>query len=168
MMFRVRNLVFVAMAGAFLSGCITVGDIRSAQGTSTTLIMLRHAERPITGTELTDKGRARAAALPAALKGTRIDVIYSPDLSRNLDTVAPLAKERGLKVKVLKIGWTAGVASRIIPPNPGKTVLWVGNHDNLTEIYEDIGAEGKPPLDYGDLFILQIPDKGPVHVTRSR
>jgi hypothetical protein len=167
-MVRVRDFIFVVIASALLSGCITTGDIKSAPGTTTTLIMLRHAERPMMGKELTEKGRIRAAALPVALKDTPIDAIYSPDLSRNLDTVAPLAKQRGMTVKVLEIGWTDGVAIRLIRANPGKTILWVGNYDNLQEIYEDIGAEGTPPLDYGDLFFVRIPDKGPVEVTKSR
>ena len=99
-----------------------------------------------------------------------VDAIYSPNLSRNLDTVAPLAKQRGLSVKVIETSWLtlARYARQLIGDNPGKTVLWVGNTDNLSYIYEDIGGVGEPPVKYGDLYFVRVPDKGPAQVTKSR
>ena len=167
-MFRTLQFAVIAVAGLVLSGCASDLIVKSKSGTTTTLIMLRHAERTTFGKILTDKGRARAAALPAALQGTHIDSIYSPNLSRNRNTVAPLAKQRGISVTILEPTWTSGYAARLIDKNPGKTVLWVGNFKNLNEIYADIGGQGDPPLSYGDLYIIRVPDKGPVRVTRSR
>ena len=90
------------ITAVLLSGCANNLIVKSPSGTTTTLILLRHAERPTLGKELTDKGRARAAALPTALQGIHVDAIYSPNLSRNLDTVAPLARRRGLFVEVIE------------------------------------------------------------------
>jgi hypothetical protein len=164
-----RLLGVVVIAAALLAGCASNTTVTSPSGTTTTLILLRHAERTMLGEdqgmELSDNGLARAAALPAALEGMHIDAIYSPHLSRNLDTVAPLAKQRGLTVKVIG---ASQVAARLIGENPGKTVLWVGNKDNLDEIYEDVGGEGPPPIVYGDLYIVRVPDKGPAKVTKLR
>lgn len=149
------------ISAAFLAGFNHI--VNSPPGSTTTLILLRHADRTVLSSDLDEDGRARAAALPAALEGTHIDAIYSPDLTRNLDTVAPLAKQRGLTVKVIPV---SRVAARIIGENPGKTVLWVGNTTNLKGIYEDIGGEGPPPVVYGDLYIAKVPDKGPAQVTK--
>ncbi len=166
---RAGLLGVVVIAAALLAGCASNTLVTSPSGTTTTLILLRHAERTMLSkeqsTELSDKGRARAAALPAALEGMPIDAIYSPHLTRNLDTVAPLAKQRGLSVKVIGV---SQVAARLIGENPGKTVLWVGNKDNLGVIYEDIGGEGPPPIVYGDLYIVRVPHKGPAQVTKKR
>jgi phosphohistidine phosphatase SixA len=169
-MFRVLLCGLLVTVAVSLSGCALYGDVKSAPGTTTTLVLLRHAERLMFGTELTDEGRARAAALPAALKGTRIDAIYSPDLTRNLDTVAPLAKQLGLQVRVIETSWLTLIryADQLVGDNPGKTVLWVGNTDNLKNIYEDVGGEGPPPIKYGNLYFVRIPDRGPPVVTRSR
>ena len=166
-MLRTLQFAIVAVAVLFLSGCASDLIVKSPSGTTTTLIMLRHAERTTFGKILTDKGRARAAALPAALQGTPIDTIYSPNLSRNRNTVAPLAKQRGISVKIIEPSWATGYAVRIIGENPGKTVLWVGNFKNLKAIYSDIGGQGDPPLSYGDLYIIRVPDKGPVRVAKS-
>ena len=166
---RARLLRVVVIAAALLAGCASNTVVTSSSGTTSTLILLRHAERTMLSTEqsteLSDKGRARAAALPAALEGMHIEAIYSPHLSRNLETVAPLAKQRGLTVKVIGV---SQIAARLISENPGKTVLWVGNKDNLDNIYEDVGGEGPPPIVYGDLFIVRVADKGPAQVTKLR
>jgi hypothetical protein len=163
-----RPLAVAVIAAALLVGCASNTLVRSPSGTTTTLILLRHAERTMVGeeqgTDLSDKGLARAAALPAALEGRHIDAIYSPHLKRNLATVAPLAKQRGLSVKVIG---ASQVAARLVGENPGKTVLWVGNKDNLDDIYEDVGGEGPPPIAYGDLYIVRVADKGPAQVTKS-
>jgi hypothetical protein len=70
-------------------------------------------------------------------------------------------------VKILKKSAAASFAARLVRDNPGKSVLWVGNTGNLKEIYADIGGEGAPPLNYGDLYIVRVPDRGPLQVTRS-
>jgi hypothetical protein len=164
---RARLFAVAVIAAGLLAGCAGNTIVTSPSGTTTTLILLRHAERTMVSgeqsTELSDQGLARAAALPAALEGRHIDAIYSPHLSRNLDTVAPLAKQRGLTVKVIG---TSQLATRLIVENPGKTVLWVGNKDNLDDIYEDVGGEGPPPIVYGDLFVVRVADKGPAQVSK--
>ena len=84
--------------------------------------------------------------------------------------MAPLAKQRGLSVKVIETSWLTLVryADRLIGDNSGKTVLWVGNTDNLKNIFEDIGGVGRPPTKYGDLYFVRVPDKGPPQLTKSR
>lgn len=48
-------------------------------------------------------------------------------------------------------------------------MMWIGNTDNLAVIYEDLRGDGSPPIQYGDLFIIKLPDnEGPSVVTRRR
>ena len=84
-------------------------------------------------------------------------------MKRNLGTAKPLARQRGIKIKVIK---DSRVAARLVNENPGKVVLWVGNSANLEEIYRDLGGEGRAPLSYGDLYILRVPDKGETEVIK--
>lgn len=156
-------LVLMLAPLAVIAGC--AGAVYSPPGTTTTVILLRHAERTPLTAELTERGRARAAALPAAVADLRIDAIYTPNLKRNLDTAAPLARARNLKVRVIE---ETAIAARLVGENPGKTAVWVGNSDNLEKIYEDLRGDGVPPVGYGDLFILRVPDKGLTTVTRTR
>jgi len=129
--------------------------------TTGTLIVLRHADRE--GDQLSAEGIARAEALPAALAGVAIDAIYSPGVQRNLDTAAPLAQKRGLDV--IRIPAT-NVATRMFTGNSGKTLVWVGNKDNITNLWAEIDAPGTPPLTYGDLFIVELRANQPPLVVR--
>ena len=111
--------------------------------------------------ELTDAGRARAATLPAAVVDLDIVAIYSPDLSRNVDTAAPLAGQRNLPIiRMPAKPDETEVARRLLSDQPGETVLWVGNITNLDRIFAILGGKGPPPVEYGNLYMLHVPDSG--------
>lgn len=113
------------------------------------LIILRHADRA--EEHLTAKGRARAEALPDALRDQEIDAILSPGIQRNLDTAAPLAKATGVPITRIPM---EGAAQGIAAQGPDTTVVWVGNKGNLADIWDAFGIPGDPPLNYGELFIV--------------
>lgn len=74
------------------------------------LLLVRHAQTPsnvrslldtgIPGPGLTELGERQAAALPKALAGEDIDLLYASTLVRTQLTAAPLAAARGLDVLV--------------------------------------------------------------------
>ncbi|WP_288902535.1 histidine phosphatase family protein [uncultured Sneathiella sp.] len=152
---RVVILGLTTICLGFLAACSTYN---SPPGTTTTVILLRHADRTPLHTELNEKGKARALALPAAVADLDIDVIYSPDKKRNLDTVKPLIEQRGIELRVID---ASNVAERLIKENPGKTVMWVGNTDNLQSIYGQLGGRDREPNIYGEIAIMRVHDSGP-------
>ena len=163
---KVRMLAapFLVLAMAlFVSACAT--KVQSPPGMTTTVIMLRHADRDVMAEELNETGRLRAEALPAAVRDYDIAAIYSPDKLRNLDTARPLAAERGLEITVAV---PEGVAERMVGEHPGKTVMWIGNTSNIPIIFQELGGKGEGPGEYGDLYVLEVPDKGATKVTRFR
>ncbi len=150
-----------------LPGCSSL-IVHSKEGTETTVIMLRHTERTQISKMLTEKGKARARALVNAVGDRKIHAIYSPDIQRNLDTVQPLADYHGLKIIRVSRGDITDIPKRIAQQHAGETVVWVGNTFNLESLYWMMGGVGEPPDNYGDLFILTIPDKGETRVVKSR
>lgn len=126
----------------------------------TTIIALRHADRD--GPNLNAKGKARAAALPDAVQAYEIDAIFAPRIQRNLDTAAPLSKATGVPVTTVP---TEEVAGYITSAHPEGTVVWVGNKSNLRKLWEDLNASGDPPLEYGDLFVVELKSLGRRKVT---
>lgn len=115
----------------------------------TTMIILRHADR--TDENLNELGVERAKSLVGALDGVNIDVIFSPGIQRNLDTAAPLAEARGLKVRRVPM---ENPANRLAKRGEGKTFVWIGNKGNLKSIWKSFGLPSVPPLEYGDLFFV--------------
>jgi len=156
--------VFTSLVVA-LAGCAIVNHSKS--GTTTTIILTRHADRDPLATELNDKGRQRAQALVEAVAEMNITAIYSPDLKRNLNTARPLAEHLGIEVQVIGSS-KHEVTKTILTKHPGEVVIWIGNGGNLTEIYAFLGGEGAPPTVYGDLYIMTIKDSGRPEVIKKR
>lgn len=148
-----------------VAGCGTV--THSESGTTTVIILTRHSDRDPLAEDLNDKGRLRAEALVEAVGDMGITAIYSPDLKRNLDTAQPLAKHLGIKVQVLGPSKNE-VTTTILTRNSGEVVIWIGNSHNLKDIYSLLGGEGAPPINYGDLYIVEVKDSGDPVVTKKR
>ena len=78
------------------------------------LLLIRHGQTPANvrgeldtaapGPDLTELGRAQAAAIPDALASERIDGIYASRLIRTQQTAAPLARIRGEMHRVILPG----------------------------------------------------------------
>jgi hypothetical protein len=163
-------LAAIALSGALI-GCAAV-EVNSKPGTTTTVILTRHADRDPVDGELNDKGRERAQALADAVKGMGVTAIYSPDVTRNLDTVRPLAAHAGIaitKTPSFSLMDSRSIVAEILDRHAGGVVVWVGNvSGNLQRMYHLLGGTGTGPVEYGELHILTIPDKGPVKVFKTR
>jgi hypothetical protein len=154
-----------------LIGCAAV-EVNSRPGTTTTVILTRHADRDRVDGNLNEKGRERAQALVDAVKDMGVTAIYSPDVTRNLDTVRPLAAHLGIaitKTPGFSLMESRSIVAEILDKHAGGAVVWVGNvSGNLQRMYHLLGGTGTGPVEYGDLYILTIPDEGPVKVFRTR
>lgn len=150
-----RDFLAFSASAALLAGC----GVRP-QGLYGRLIVLRHADR--TFSMLNERGVARAALLPAALADLPIDAIYCTPRQRNIDTVTPLAKARGLAITPIP---SQGAGTRILSEHPGETVVWCGNQENLGLLYIELGIDHKPPVQFGEINVITLPrDGGPAQV----
>lgn len=143
-------LPLVLAAGPLLTACSG-----APEGVHGRLIVLRHADR--FGAQLSAAGRARAERLPEALADLPIDAIYTTPRQRNIDTATPLAQARGLMVKTLL---APGAGKRLLGSYPGKTIVWVGNQENLPLLYAELGVAAKPPVQFGEIHVLTFPAGG--------
>jgi hypothetical protein len=139
-----RWLVTGALAVA-VAGC-TADRVQSRPGTTTTVILTRHADTDPGFGQLNATGRARAQALVDAVGDMRITAIYSPDLERNLDTVRPLASRLGIEITRtagVSVFAADSIAREILDRHAGGVVRWVGNASgNLQVIYRRLGGTG--------------------------
>lgn len=164
-------VIVALLCAGMLSGCAT-SAVHSKPGTATTVIMLRHADVEEKTPLLSEAGHARARALVDAVKGMPITAIYSPDLQRNIDTVTPLARERGLEITLtplVSVLVAKDIAQEMVTKHAGGTVVYVGNASgNLQSVYWHLGGSGTGPVSYGDLYIMSVPDKGEAKVVKKR
>lgn len=138
---------------------------------TTTIILIRHAERD-DFFNITNEGRKRANALVNRVANMGISAIYSPDLSRNIETVKPLANYLKIEITLITRINKASIDEilrTILTPNEGKVVLLVGNGSgNLTLLHQRLGGQGDGPYQYGQLNIYCIYDDRSVSVTKSK
>lgn len=181
-------LAFIALMLSVLSGCSGTPpakqeSVLSPPGTTTTVILVRHAERAKEHGEsaLTPAGRQRSQDLAAAIGDKRITAIYSPDRGRNRETVEPLSMHSAVPITLIpeaRLSNTRKFADEfvqeILAKHAGGLVVWVGNKSpvgiwggNLKEIYQRLGGTGDSPAKYNDLFIITVPDQGVVKVEKT-
>jgi len=107
-----------------------------------------------------------------ALSNMDITAIYSPNLERCLDTVAPLANHLAIDITLIpRISKDTAdkIVAEILTKHAGEVVLLVGNGSgNLRSLHQRLGGTGDGPYPYGELYIYTIPDQGPVKVVKSR
>jgi hypothetical protein len=174
-------LVAFLSIGCWVASCntnLSTDPVQSAPGTTTTVVIVRHAERD-EGLDppLNEEGKDRAAALAHALRGNGVTAIYCPDLIRNRETCDAVADVLDLEVNVIqgtRLVDTRALANELVDEflerHAGGVVLFVGNtgpqvgeqSGNLQELYARLGGTGAPPIKYEDLYIAIIPEEGPV------
>jgi phosphohistidine phosphatase SixA len=134
-----------------------------------TIFVVRHAERadasagasPMMASDpdLSDKGKARAQALAAALKDAKITAIYTTQYKRTVQTAEPLAKALGIQATALDARDTAALMEKI---KAGGNALIVGHSNTVGQILQQLGVSEPITLgddDYDNLFIVFRNDK---------
>ena len=146
-------LVVAGLLPAALAGC-AAARVQSKPGTTTTVILTRHADTNPGFGELNSTGRERAKALVDAAGDMRITAIYSPNLERNLDTVRPLASHLGIEItrtSAVSLFAAGSIAREILDKHAGGVVLWVGRvSGNLQAVYRQLAGSGMGPVEYGE------------------
>jgi hypothetical protein len=91
----------------------------------------------------------------------------SPNLERNRDTMKPLADRIGVEITLtpkISLPVVGEICREILTVHAGKVVLWVGNVSGTFRPSTGNSAAKGPALEYGQLFILTLSDKGPTQV----
>jgi hypothetical protein len=162
-----------------LAGCPVAPPV---VGASTTVIIVRHAERdPGLDPPLNEEGLARAQVLRDVLGEQGVTAIYCTDLVRNRQTVQPLADDLGLPLNTINPATYADTLSAantivndILTNHAGGTVLFCGNIGSVfgtpginETLYQRLGGTGRAPTRYQDFYVVVIPDEGAAHFIKA-
>jgi 2,3-bisphosphoglycerate-dependent phosphoglycerate mutase len=144
---------------------------------TTTVIVIRHAEKANTGSQdppLSPAGEARAAELARlfekAMPAERIGAIYLSPLTRNRMTAAPLAAALKLTPMEVPPDKPRELARRALRENPGGRILIVGHSDTVPAIVAELsGQQDIAPIgdsEYNRMYIVTVPGIGRANVLR--
>ena len=179
----VSSVAVLCLVLTLLVGCVTTSEdetsptYQSQPGTKTTIILLRHGGRDLDSDELdyplTWQGRRRAQHLPEVIGDMGVNAIYCANLRRNRDTAQPLADHLGLKLNLVSQSrlydykkLSRDLLDEFFTQYAGGVVVWVGNSRNLEEMYKLLDGTGSPPTEFGEVFIVVIPDVRPPRIKK--
>jgi phosphohistidine phosphatase SixA len=145
---------------------------------STTVVVIRHAEKDVTvnaaDPPLTQAGEARAALLARMFGDAKIlghlDAIYVSPALRNRLTAAPLAERLGIGETVVPADDPRALARRVLREHGGGRILIVGHSDTVPQIVAALTGNEKIPeiaaLEYGTMYIVTVPRIGHADLLR--
>ena len=165
----------------FLALILTVGTAASHRWveTSTTVILVRHAEKaaePKDDPPLTVVGEARAAALVEVVRTAGITAVYSTPWKRTQFTARPTAEKLGIPVTTFDVkpgekSYGELYAAELLSKHRGRVVLVVGHSNTVPAILKGLGIADAPVIqdpEYDNLFVVTVPETGPSRVVRAK
>ena len=127
---------------------------------ATTLLIVRHAEKPGEADSISAAGEWRAKALAQVARNANVKAIYHSDTRRNALTAAPVATALSLKPTSYPAKETKALVDRIFKEHEGSVVLVIGHSNTIPSI---IAAAGGPTIEnvsedeYDRLFVVVAP-----------
>lgn len=159
-------------------GAVSMGAWFVASLTTTTVVVVRHAEKELSTIDdppLSQAGEQRAQLL-ARMFGDpeasgRITAIFASNTLRSQLTAAPLAARLRITVTTMEDAKDAtGLVRTIRGSYRGQRVLVVGHSNTVPEIVHGVSRTIRvPPLaddDYSTIYIVTVPTLSPASVLR--
>ena len=159
------------MLHALVSLFIALSSVNAAQpiqpndGGQGVVILVRHAERADAGMaaaklpgadpELSDAGKARAAALAALLKDAKLTAIFTTEYKRTRDTAQPLATATGIAAAVVDSKDAAGLIGKV--KASAGNVLVVGHSNTVPDVIKALGVSEPVAIaddQFDNLFVV--------------
>lgn len=165
------------IAALFLALSLAVTALANGAKPMTTVILVRHAEKPTDGTltdpPLTEEGQQRARELARVVGSTGVSAIYTTPYARTRQTAAPTAELLKLTPLEVRAGGTyaADLAARIVKEHAGETVLVVGHSNTTQQLMQALGIADAPKIEestYDNLFIVTLAEGSEPRMTALR
>ena len=129
------------------------------------IYIVRHSDPPSTlnldeirdETPLSESGQQRAKMLAERLKDAGVTAIYATQATRTVETAEPLAKARGLKIRIHSYEDSDGLVRLLRSENGKDRVLLVGHWSTIPEILKALGYSEEIKIErsaYDNLFVV--------------
>jgi 2,3-bisphosphoglycerate-dependent phosphoglycerate mutase len=137
------------------------------------IFLVRHAEQSAEtdDPELTEAGKKRAKTLASALKDVGINVIYTSERRRAIQTAEPTEKLLNIASKRLALRDLDGLVDRLRNQHTQDRVLVISHHLALPRLLKALGHPAEVTIalhEYDNLFVLVPKSEGGPMVLRLR
>jgi broad specificity phosphatase PhoE len=138
-----------------------------------TIFLVRHAEQSVEtdDPELTETGKKRAKMLASVLKDVGINVIYTTERRRAIQTAEPTEKLLNIKSKRLALRDLDGLVDRLRNQHTHDRILVISHHLALPRLLKALGHPAEVMIElheYDNLFVLIPRSEGSPMVLRLR
>lgn len=167
---RRRLAILLSSVAILVAGILLQPTPLAAQQPAppTTVILVRHAEKKVVGSEnkdpdISDEGQARAKEIARMFSGAGIAAIYATQFKRTQQTVKPLSDRLGVAVTKVEAKKTSDLVALIRSTNAGQTIFVAGHNNTVPEIIAALGGPQLPIIpetDFDNLYILTIQKDG--------
>jgi len=165
-----RRWAFTALVVA------TSASLASAQARSTTVILVRHAEKaaePADDPPLTPVGETRARDLWNAIKDAGVTAVITTQYARTRATAAPTATNAHVAPEIVATTGANHVqdVATAVKKHVGQTVLVVGHSNTIPAIVEALGAPRPAAIcdpEYDNLYVVTITPDGKASLLRAK
>ncbi len=136
------------------------------QDSSTTFILVRHAEKESTGTDpnLSPEGQLRAIELSRILATSDLKNVYSTNFNRTLQTAQPISDSLGISPSIYDPSNLNPFINTVLADHHSEIVLVVGHSNTTPDLINKLIGENRysiiPEDQYNDLFVVSVLDKG--------
>ncbi len=127
---------------------------------ATTILVVRHAEKPGQADSLSAAGFDRAQILAHVAATAGVQAVYCSDTRRAQLTAEPVAKKLGITPTVYPGKETDAVVASIFAEHEGGVVLVVGHSNTVAKIIAAAGGPNIPDLsedEFDRLFVVVVP-----------
>jgi broad specificity phosphatase PhoE len=137
------------------------------------IFLVRHAEQSAEtdDPELTEAGKKRAQALASVLKDAGINVIYTTERRRAIQTAEPAEKLLNIVSQRLALRDLDGLVARLRNQHTNDRILVVSHHLALPRLLKALGHPAEVTIqlhEYDNLFVLVPKSDGSPMVLRLR
>ena len=146
---------------------VSVADAQQA------IFLVRHAEQSVEtdDPELTETGKQRAKRLASVLKDAGINVIYTTERKRSIQTAEPAEQLLNIARKQLALRDLDGLVAQLRNQNAHDRILVVSHHLVLPRLLKALGHPSEFTIqlhEYDNLFVIIPKSEGSPMVLRLR